>query len=154
MTLLLAEAGFSATGVDLSDGTLAISQEEASKRGLDATFLKRDLEKLDFPENHFDGTLCFRFFHHLPSDEIRARVIGELCRVTKQCILISFMNPWSPTMIKRWLRHKLGGEKSKQHPTRLADLEAFFKPHGFTLREELAQKRWRRSLHLACFVAE
>ena len=154
MTALLARARFQATGVDLSDGTLAISREEVEKEGLVTIFLKRDLEALDFPDKHFDGTLCFRFFHHLPTDEIRTRVIGELCRVTRKAILISYMNPWSPTMLKRRLRHLLGGKKSKQHATNLTELKAFFETRGFRLCDELAQRRFVRSLHLACFIAE
>jgi ubiquinone/menaquinone biosynthesis C-methylase UbiE len=154
MTALLAEAGFQATGVDLSEGTLAISQEEVMKRGLKATFEKRDLEALDYQDSHFDGTLCFRFFHHLPTDEIRDRVIGELCRVTRKTVLISYMSPWSPTMLKRRLRHALGGKKSQQHATPLTDLKAFFARHGFHLSHEFAQRRFQKSLHLACFVAE
>ncbi|MFT4637283.1 MAG: SAM-dependent methyltransferase, partial [Verrucomicrobiales bacterium] len=154
MAVLLAEAGFQVTGVDLSDATLAVSREVLASRSLDGTILKQDLEVLEFGDNEFEGTLCFRFFHHLPNDEVKARVIGELCRVTRKTFLISYMSPWSPTMIKRRVRHALGGKKSVQHATKLMDLKALIEPRGFEFRQDLAQSRWFHSLHLACFTAK
>lgn len=153
MTAVLARAGFRVTGADLSEVTLRNCRALAEGADWSATFVSQDLERLAFDDNTFDACLCFRFFHHLPSVEIRERVAGELCRVARTAVLVSYMCPYSPTMLKRRVRQALGGKKSVQHATPLSEVRAYFEKHGFVLREDLAQRRYLRSLHLACFQA-
>lgn len=153
MTAVLAESGLQVTGADLSEVTLRNCRELGERSKWTATFVRQDLEHLDFADKSFDGCLCFRFLHHLPTTEIRDRVAGELCRVTKTAILVSYMNPYAPTMLKRRIRQALGGKKSVQHATALAEVRGYFEKRGFALRENLAQRRFLRSLHLACFQA-
>jgi SAM-dependent methyltransferase len=153
MTFLLAKQGYLATGTDLSDATLAICSQELARLNLNGDFLKRDIEALDLLDNQFENTLCFRFFHHLPTSDARARVISELCRVTRRTVLISYFSPFSPTMLKRNLRFQMGGKQSHQYATRLSELKEYFKSNGFEFKKDLAQMRYFKSLHLACFVA-
>ncbi len=154
MTVQLARAGHRVTGVDLSDETLAFSRESLDAERLDADLVKSDIESLMFDDGAFDSAVCFRFFHHLPNDTVRRRVIDELCRVARHTILISYLSPWSPTMLKRRIRYKMGGKKSKQYATSLAAMSDLFAPHGFRLTANFAQMRWVHSLHLACFTKE
>ncbi|MGZ0657575.1 class I SAM-dependent methyltransferase [Coraliomargarita sp. W4R53] len=153
MSLLLARSGFRVTGCDLSDHTLENSREALYGEGLEGSFFKRDMEALDFVDKQFESALCFRFYHHLPTPEVRAQVVSELCRVTRKCVLISYLNTNSPTMIKRRIRHGFGGRQSKQYGTSLPELERLFSAHRFELRQDFAQLRYFKSLHLACFIS-
>ncbi|MEM7384229.1 MAG: class I SAM-dependent methyltransferase [Verrucomicrobiota bacterium] len=151
MSLFLARKGLSVTGADLSDSTLAISSEEAENRNLKPTFVKEDLEALTFSDASFDAALCFRFFHHLPDAESRARVVGELCRVSRHRVYLSYLSPWSPTSLRRMVRSKIG-QASMQQITRLSEVEGYFNNHGFHLIGNLPQKALVHSLHLAIFA--
>lgn len=153
MSLLLARQGYHVTGCDMSDHTLENARKVFERDEVQGDFLKRDIEALDFTDKKFESTLCFRFYHHLPTADVRRLVVGELCRVTRKSILISYLDIRSPTMIKRRLRHSLGGRCSVQHGSHLSELEALFAPYGYELREDLAQLRFFKSLHLACFVS-
>lgn len=153
MSVLLARRGHRVTGCDLSEYTLKNAREAFAERGLSGEFVPRDMEALAFKDKQFEATLCFRFFHHLPDATVRTRVVDELCRVTRKAILISYLQPYSPTMLKRRVRHHFGGRASRQYATHLEDLEALFDAHRYELREDFAQLRYFKSLHLACFVS-
>lgn len=47
------------TGIDLSEGMLARASEKSKAQGLSNTsFEKMDMQRLTFPENHFDAAVC------------------------------------------------------------------------------------------------
>ncbi len=54
IALLLADLGHSVTGIDLSEGMLAVCQRKAAKRGLDLQVQTGDAEALPFPDQRFD----------------------------------------------------------------------------------------------------
>lgn len=151
-TIFLAQQGYATTGVDLGAGAIKVAREQVELNSVQATIEKADLLDLPYSNRYFDLTLCFRFIHHLPTPIHRQDMIAELCRVTHQYLLISYLDPWSVTSIKRKLRQYFTGKGSVQHCTSLAELEGYFATQGFILAKNFAQTPLVHSLHLAVFV--
>jgi ubiquinone/menaquinone biosynthesis C-methylase UbiE len=74
--------GGEAHGIDPSAGMIAVASEKAAKAGVDAKFQTAVMEKLPFPDGHFDLVLSSLMLHHLPADVKRAG-FAELHRVLK-----------------------------------------------------------------------
>lgn len=153
-TLLLAAHGYAAVGADLGEGVVEVARREVASSGLECRIEINDLEAMTYGAGSFDAVLCFRLYHHLPDDEVRARVVGELCRVARHYVLISYLHPWSFTSIKRRLRAALGGKRSRQHPTRPEELDRFFADQGFAPRGDVPVRRFLNSLHLRIYARE
>lgn len=77
-TLLAAERGLEATGVDLAPRAIAKARAKAQLRGLDARFLVLDALEVDNLGETFDVVIDCGFFHVL-SDVARAR-LGDVLR--------------------------------------------------------------------------
>jgi demethylmenaquinone methyltransferase/2-methoxy-6-polyprenyl-1,4-benzoquinol methylase/phosphoethanolamine N-methyltransferase len=69
-------------GIDPSAEMIAVAGEKAAKAGVDAEFQTAVIEKLPFPDGHFDVVLSSLMLHHLPADVKRAG-FGEVGRVLK-----------------------------------------------------------------------
>ncbi|MDD2663766.1 MAG: class I SAM-dependent methyltransferase [Dechloromonas sp.] len=77
-----------AVGTDISEQMLAESARKLGDPNLaHVKLLLGDIFKLDFPTNHFDLTLCWRFAHLVPA-ELLADALRELGRVTGGEILL------------------------------------------------------------------
>jgi glycosyltransferase involved in cell wall biosynthesis/ubiquinone/menaquinone biosynthesis C-methylase UbiE len=68
------------TDLDLSAGHLELARENFRLRGLTATFLHYDAEKLPFDDNSFDIVYSNGVIHHIPDTR---QVIREIYRVLK-----------------------------------------------------------------------
>lgn len=79
-TLLAAEKGLEATGVDLAPTAIAKARAKAHARGLDARFLVLDALTVDSLGETFDVVIDCGFFHVL-SDAGRARLAEVLRQV-------------------------------------------------------------------------
>lgn len=75
-TLLLAEAGYRPTGVDLAPGNVKISRLHAERWGSPAQFETADMDTLDLPAR-FDAVLMFDALHHV---EDPAAVVQRVAR--------------------------------------------------------------------------
>jgi len=150
-TIWLANRGYSSTGLDLGLGAVDMARQEVKSAGVEATIVQGDLLSMDFPNNHFDGVLCFRVYHHFPDEVLRKQLIEELCRVANSYVLISYFSPYSVTSIKRQLRQTLGLKVSKQHATSLESIQREFRKQGFQLNADIPQRRFVHTLHLAVF---
>ncbi len=151
-TVLLEKHGCKTTGVDLGNGAVEVAKKEIARLGLTSEVEKANLEDLPFQDNSFDAVLCFRFFHHLPTPEIRQCIVAELCRVAGKYVLISYFSPFSITSIKRSVRKKLGGKPSSQFATPMEEVKCYFDRNGFELLNNFPQKQFYHTLHLAIFV--
>jgi SAM-dependent methyltransferase len=78
-TLFMATAGADATGIDISDVSVANAQRKAASRGLRASFAVMDCESLDFADSTFDIIYVGGVLHHLDLK----RAYPELARVLK-----------------------------------------------------------------------
>lgn len=153
-TIMLAQSGYSVTGVDLGEGALDLARKSAQEAKVAATIEKQDLVKLDYADGQFDAVLCFRLIHHLPTPKHRDEIISELCRVAKNYVLISYLSPWSYTSAQRLIKKKLGIKYSVQNITPLPEIQGYFKRHGYRLVKDFAQAQFIHSLHLAVFAKE
>ncbi len=151
VAILLARKGYKAIGADLSKPMIDIARDQIRSSNIDCAVQSQDIEKMSFQNNEFGVSICFRFFHHLPDAEIRRHVIGELCRVSRNYVLISYLSPASYTMLKRRMRVVFGGKKSYQFATPLSELEKYFSEQGFELTKDFAQMPFFHTLHLAIF---
>jgi 2-polyprenyl-3-methyl-5-hydroxy-6-metoxy-1,4-benzoquinol methylase len=150
-TIMLAQAGFKATGADLGSGAVDVAKQAVAEANVIAKIDKADIENLFYEDNSFDAVLCFRMFHHFPSDEIRSRVISELCRVTDKYVIISYLSPFAATTIRRKLAYQFTGKKFIQHATSLKVLKRYFREHNFELIQDFAEMPFFHTLHLAVF---
>jgi len=69
-------------GIDPSAEMISVAREKAAKGGIDAQFQTAVMEKLPFPDGHFDLVLSSLMLHHLPADVKRAG-FAEVNRVLK-----------------------------------------------------------------------
>jgi len=60
------------------------------------TAVRASGENLPFSDRSFDYVLCIEVLEHIPSD-IRARIVGEMCRVARKKVIIT--HPWG-----KWAR--------------------------------------------------
>lgn len=75
-------------GTDISEQMLAESARKLADTRLAHVVLQRgDIFKLDFPANHFNLTICWRFAHLVPA-ELLGNALRELGRVTNGSILL------------------------------------------------------------------
>ena len=69
-------------GIDPSAEMIEVARRKAAKAGVDAQFQTAVMEKLPFPDGHFDLVLSSLMLHHLPPDVKRAG-FAEVNRVLK-----------------------------------------------------------------------
>jgi 2-polyprenyl-3-methyl-5-hydroxy-6-metoxy-1,4-benzoquinol methylase len=148
---LLARRGYSVTGAELSQPMIAATVANLAREGYDWPVHKEDIEKMTYSDRHFDTIICFRLFHHFPDQEVRRRVVSELCRVADRFVVLSYFSPRSLTSLKRRLRAAVGGKRSKQHATSLVEVSGYFKEGHFRLVKDFAQQPILHTLHLAVF---
>lgn len=151
VTLMLAGLGYKMTAADLSDAMLEITREKVAAGRLKIPVEKQDLERMSYPDRHFDAIISFRLFHHFPNAEIRQRVVTELCRVADQFVALSYFSPYSYTSLDRKWRAARGGRKSQKHSTPLREVKAYFAKCGFELVRDYARLNLIHTLHLAVF---
>jgi len=144
----LAQRGYAVTGADISEEMTHAARRAAAALGLTCPVHREDLQKLTFPDGSFDTVICFRLFHKLPT-ELRQLIVGELCRVSRHYVLLSYDSAWSYTSIKRTLRAVLGGHKPDRWATSLEDVKGAFVRCGFELLQDFAQLPLFKVLHLA-----
>jgi len=145
----LAQRGYAVTGADVSEEMMHVARRAAAALGLACPVHREDLQKLTYPDGSFDTVICFRLFHKLPTPELRQLIIGELCRVSRHYVLLSYDSAWSYTSLNRTLSVVLGGNKPDRWATSLKDLKGSFAHCGFELFKDFAQFLLLKTLHLA-----
>jgi len=65
VTKFLVDSGFDVTGVDFSESMLKLAGKNVPK----AKFIKKDMTKLDFRDNSFDGLTAFYSIIHVPKEK-------------------------------------------------------------------------------------
>lgn len=70
------------------------------------------IHRLPFGSGTFHGALCMRLFHHIPTSEERRRILGELRRVTRGPVILSFFHSLSLQNLRRELGRRLGRRRS------------------------------------------
>jgi ubiquinone/menaquinone biosynthesis C-methylase UbiE len=69
-------------GTDASPKMIDLARRKAARSGVDVTFQIDLIEKISFPDNHFDVVLSSLMMHHLP-DDLKHNGLAEMYRVLK-----------------------------------------------------------------------
>ncbi|MBL4848079.1 MAG: class I SAM-dependent methyltransferase [Planctomycetes bacterium] len=64
-------------------------------------FLQGDIERLPFPDDHFDLVISVRFLHHLPDTQTLERCLTELARVARGHVLVSYFDTFALQNLRR-----------------------------------------------------
>ena len=110
MADLLAEKGWEVTTFDIS---LAMLRHRVKTR-IPFAAVSGEMERLPFRSESFDLVLCWRFFHHLPSSALMTLVLGELARVSRGWVILSFFHPLSLHNLVRRSRTLFTGNKGNR----------------------------------------
>jgi SAM-dependent methyltransferase len=89
-SLFLARAGWSVTGVDISERMIEIARARAAQENVSVTFEVADLEELDLGRRDFDGALIFDALHHCPRYDL---VLAQACSHLKPGGTLLVMEP-------------------------------------------------------------
>ena len=149
VTVLLGQLGYEMSAGDYSDPMRQITRETTAANGLKVEVFKEDIEQLSQRDKSFDAIICFRFFHHLPNAELRRKVVGELCRVARRHVAMSYFNPRTLRALEQEIR-KLRGRKLTVFNTSLAEVSAYFAEYDFRLVKDF-RLDLINNLHLAVF---
>ncbi|MFI5956192.1 class I SAM-dependent methyltransferase [Cryptosporangium sp. NPDC051539] len=68
------------TAVEVDPGSADRLRREFGGR---ATIVTGDATALEFPDDSFDGVVCFTMLHHVPSAAAQDRLFAEACRVLR-----------------------------------------------------------------------
>ena len=94
------EAGASYMGTDISEKLIKIAKNKFKVEIKKAKFIVADAtKKLPLKNNYFDRIFCFAVLHHIPSDDLRVKLLSEVKRVLKKngearFIVWNLMNEW------------------------------------------------------------
>jgi SAM-dependent methyltransferase len=137
ITPALIEAGYTVTVAGSKAGCAARLQPWLA-RGR-CRFEAADLRNLPFSEGSFEAVVCFRLLPHSLS---WTGLIGELCRVARQSVVLDYPSRRSANVVSSYLfEMKRGFEGNTRRfqsfsPRRV---RAAFADHGFVVRAERAQ---------------
>ncbi|ADK86431.1 Methyltransferase type 11 [Desulfarculus baarsii DSM 2075] len=100
------------TGIDLSDGSLALAEKRRQEAGLDnARFQKMDILNCELPDNYFDYSYSVGVLHHT-GDPLRG--FAHLARITKPggVVVVSLYSQYSRRILrgKQTICKWLGGD--------------------------------------------
>jgi SAM-dependent methyltransferase len=101
---LYARLGIIALGADVSYDMAHLAAANHAWHGQER-WLCADVLALPFTDSVFDGVLCIRLLHHRYSDAERQRILGELARVSRRFVIISF---YQSTLLHAVARHWRG----------------------------------------------
>jgi demethylmenaquinone methyltransferase/2-methoxy-6-polyprenyl-1,4-benzoquinol methylase/phosphoethanolamine N-methyltransferase len=103
-----------------------LAQEKAAKAQVEVDFQVGVIEKIDFPENHFDLVLSSLMMHHLP-DELKKDGLQEMHRVLKPngTLLIVELDPSAFSLVSLIHGH------SSQLSAELENTHRYLESRGF-----------------------
>ena len=101
-TVMLAERGADAVGLDISRAMLAQGRAKAHDAGVEdhISFLLGDAARLPFPDDHFDAVFAMRFFHLADTP---TKFLTEMARVSKEQVFFDTFNDFSTRVVYNWL---------------------------------------------------
>lgn len=115
---------------DLSLSQVLTARQTMGSRG-NIAWLTASAFLIPLKEGTVDGILCNRLTHHLATVE-QERLIGELLRVSKSFVILSYYDYDSFKSRGRRLRGKNPG-----HTLKRSDLDAMAKRHGASIQKDL-----------------
>lgn len=152
LSLWMAQQGWDVSAMDLGSAAADFTRKLLTDNALSGEVDVGDVFAMPWERRQFKLVVCFRLIHHFPDAQIREKLLTELARVADQHLLVSYLSPWSYSGLKRWLRYRLTGRRSRQNHTSLTELQSVLEPLGFILARDVAQRRYFHALHMAYFI--
>jgi 2-polyprenyl-3-methyl-5-hydroxy-6-metoxy-1,4-benzoquinol methylase len=159
-TLLLAEAGYEATGVDLAPGNVEIGRLHAARWNSNARFLTGDMDTLDLGET-FDAVIMFDALHHVKEP---AAVVARVARHLKpggwalfgEPSLLHLLSPGARNVSKNfgWIENGIGARALRRwcRQAGMPETKRFFEPTR-PYSDRLRQFGWEAVRLLAANIA-
>ena len=119
--ILLTRAGAQVTGVDASEEMLAVARKRSADEGLSVSFQPGDAHKLTFADRSFDVAVSLRVLMHTP--EWR-RCLAELCRVTRERIIVDYPSIRSVALFESLFRRMSYAAGARTEPYRVLSFSA------------------------------
>jgi ubiquinone/menaquinone biosynthesis C-methylase UbiE len=126
LALLLAAAGHTVAGVDLSERMLAVARQEATRRSLNLRLIRGDAEQPPVTADRFDAVVCRHLLWTLPHPERALRAWSALLVPGGQILAIDLFwppPPWPRRLAGqagRLLGRITGGGHDRGYPAELA----------------------------------
>jgi ubiquinone/menaquinone biosynthesis C-methylase UbiE len=153
--LLMDELGVELVAADRSmsmiSGEQTTGQTSPSPQPRPGLTVQADSLALPFAHESLDGTVMFRFLHHLPPD-LAQIALAEASRVSRRYLVVSFFHPISAHGLRRRLMELFTRRARTRHVVTLTRLRAWLRPHGFSLHRCGGERRFLREFWLASFV--
>lgn len=92
------------TGLDISEKLIDQAKQRYQSSIDNPKFLVGDILKLPLANQEFDLVFCIATLHHIPSQQLRQQVLGEINRVLKPGGLLIMTN-WNLCQKKYWGQH-------------------------------------------------
>lgn len=124
MAIVLAQAGYQVTTVDIDREAMQRAKERARDEGEEIFdrihFEIADARHLPFDDHQFDAVFSFDTMHHMPDCEA---VIAESWRVGKPngVLIIADLNPRGLAIVRKVVQES--GESHYENPCRIPDIE-------------------------------
>ena len=148
---LLGKAGKFYLGLDLSFPMLLICREWIGDRRPVAL---ASAWALPLPDGGADLVACIRLLHHVGEEERKRALVGELCRVARRALLVTFLDGRSPKQrIHRW-KARLMGKPVRRPAWNRKSLEEAARERGMTLVRYWTLSPWFSGQTLALFRRE
>ncbi len=96
---------------DISDAMLRVACSHLGNAPEATRLIRLDAEKLPFPDHTFDVVLSIRFFHHLPTQSLRASILSEAFRVSRRAVIITYKAFFSWEHLMRRVKSLLRGQR-------------------------------------------
>ncbi|MCA9440333.1 MAG: class I SAM-dependent methyltransferase, partial [Candidatus Omnitrophica bacterium] len=123
-------------GIELFAGDFSKPMlEKAMEMDLDAPAVCFEAERLPFETDSFEGVFSARFFHHLPTTEVRSEILGEMFRVSKLAVTITYKSKLSGEHLKHIAKCAVRKVKPQRYFNRLEEFEQIAHAHGWSVTE-------------------
>ncbi len=149
--LLMGELGVGLVATDRSRVMQTTGHSVRDSEVAPELTVRADNFALPFAHQSLDGTVMFRFLHHLPPDLAQA-ALAEASRVSRRYLVVSFFHPVSVHGLRRRLTELFTRRARTRHTVTLARLRSWLRPHGFSLHRWGTQSRYLREFWLASFT--
>lgn len=118
LTPVLAEFARRVIVADASDVMLEVARQD--NPSLPADYLQTSAEDIRLPDGAVDVIFCHRLLNHIYHPALRAKIFGELARVTRRFVVVSYSTPGVRTRWRWRLKRLVGLAGRNNRPVSLA----------------------------------
>jgi SAM-dependent methyltransferase len=151
----LCASGYRVFAADSSRHMVARARELAAREGLAGIeFGVEDVLATSFARGTFDAVICNRLFHHFFESQVRIAALGELRRISRGGVIISFFCSRSLSSAGFLLKNRLSKQPATDRvPIPLSAITAEAAAAGLKVRKHMATKPFLGKQHYLELVA-